>query len=100
MFDQQAREWRDGDPLFLRCTLWRRPAEHLVESLTKGTRVIATGRLVQRSFETQAGERRTVTEVQVEEIGPSLRYATARVVKATRTTTATDADAVGDEPPH
>jgi len=92
VFDQQAREWRDGDPLFLRCTLWRQPAEHLTESLSKGARVILTGRPVQRSFDAQADEKRTVTEVQVDEIGPSLRYATATVTKPTRARSSRVAD--------
>jgi single-strand DNA-binding protein len=81
-FDMQAGQWRDGEPLFLRCTVWRQPAEHLVESLGKGARVIVTGRLVQRSFETQNGDKRTVTEVVVKEIGPSLRYVLVKVTKA------------------
>jgi single-strand DNA-binding protein len=82
--DRQSGEWKDGDPLFLRCALWRAPAEHAAESLTRGSRVIVTGRLTQRSYETKEGEKRTVIELQVDEIGPSLRYATAKVSKATR----------------
>ena len=77
-FDRQTREWKDGDPLFLRCSIWREAAENVAESLTKGTRVIVQGRLVQRSFETREGEKRTVVEMQVDEVGPSLRYATAK----------------------
>ena len=73
--------------MFLRCTLWRQPAENVAETLTKGSRVIVTGRLKQRSYETREGEKRTVVEVDVEEIGPSLRYATARVTRAGKTTT-------------
>ncbi|MQA16124.1 MAG: single-stranded DNA-binding protein [Pseudonocardiaceae bacterium] len=81
VFDREAGQWRDGDALFLRCTAWRQLAEHAAESLAKGTRVIVTGRLRQRTFETKAGERRTVTELDVEDLGPSLRHATARVTK-------------------
>jgi len=88
-YDRQAGAWRDGEPLFLRCTAWRQLAEHAAESLTKGTRVIATGRLRQRSFELTEGGTRTVTELDVDELGPSLRYSTARVTKTTRTTTTT-----------
>ena len=77
-FDRQTSEWKDGDTLFLRCSIWREAAENVAESLTKGTRVIVQGRLVQRSFETREGEKRTVVEMQVDEIGPSLRYATAK----------------------
>lgn len=83
-YDKQTNEWRDGDPLFLRCQQWRQPAENLAESLSKGARVIVHGRLKQRSFETREGEKRTVVELDVEEIGPSLRYATAKVQKAGR----------------
>ena len=77
IYDKQAGEWRDGDSLFLSCSVWRQYAENVAESLTKGTRVIVTGRLKQRSYETQSGERRTVMEIEVDEIGPSLRSATA-----------------------
>ena len=87
VFDRASGEWRDGDALFLRCTLWRQPAENVAETLTKGARVIVTGRLKQRSYDTREGEKRTVIEVDVEEIGPSLRYATARVTRAGKTTT-------------
>jgi len=83
-FDKASGEWKDGPALFLRCQLWRQPAENVAESLTKGTRVIVQGRLVQRSFETREGEKRTVVELQVDEIGPSLKYATAKVQRATR----------------
>jgi single-strand DNA-binding protein len=83
-FDKNTGEWKDGDALFLRCSLWRQPAENVAESLTRGSRVIVTGRLQQRSYETKEGEKRTVIELAVDEIGPSLRYATARVNKATR----------------
>jgi len=82
-FDKQANEFVDGDTLFMRCSLWRDYAEHVAESLTKGMRVIVTGALVQRSFETN-GEKRTVMELQVEEVGPALRYATAKVARVER----------------
>ncbi|MDU0348020.1 single-stranded DNA-binding protein [Actinomyces sp. MRS3W] len=83
-FDRQAQEWRDGETLFMRCSIWRDAAENVAESLTKGTRVIAQGRLVQRSFTTREGENRTVVEMQVDEIGPSLRYAKAQVTRQPR----------------
>ena len=83
-FDRQTNEWKDGDTLFLRCSAWREMAENVAESLTKGTRVLAQGRLVQRSYETREGEKRTVVELQVDEIGPSLRYASAKVTRAQR----------------
>jgi single-strand DNA-binding protein len=96
-FDKTTDEWKDGDALFLRCNLWRQPAENTAESLVKGSRVIVTGRLRQRSFETKDGERRTVIELEVDEIGPSLRYATAKVTKVTRTGgTSSQAEAPGD----
>ncbi|OHV39562.1 MULTISPECIES: single-stranded DNA-binding protein [Pseudofrankia] len=82
--DRATNEWKDGEPLFLRCSIWRQAAEHVAESLTKGARVIVQGRLKQRSFETREGEKRTVIELDVDEIGPSLRYATAKVVRAAR----------------
>jgi len=83
-FDRQSNEFKDGDTLFMRCSIWREAAENVAESLTKGTRVIASGRLVQRSYETREGEKRTVVELQVDEIGPSLRYASAKVIRAQR----------------
>ncbi|MFB7890389.1 single-stranded DNA-binding protein [Cellulosimicrobium cellulans] len=83
-FDRQANEWKDGDTLFMRCSVWRESAESVAESLTKGMRVIVQGRLVQRSYETQQGEKRTVVELQVDEVGPSLRYATAKVTRTPR----------------
>ncbi|MFW6692602.1 single-stranded DNA-binding protein [Streptomyces sp. MAR4 CNX-425] len=83
MFDRQTNEWKDGDPLFLRASIWRQAAENVAESLTRGTRVVAQGRLRQRSYETQQGEKRTVVELEVDEIGPALRYATAKVTKTT-----------------
>lgn len=76
-YDKQAGEWRDGDALFLRCNVWRAAAENVAESLTRGTRVIAQGRLKQRSFETKEGEKRTVVELEVDEVGPSLKFAQA-----------------------
>ena len=84
IYDRQSGEWKDGEALFLRCNIWREAAENVAESLTRGARVIVTGRLKQRSFETSEGEKRTVFEVEVDEIGPSLRYATAKVNKASR----------------
>jgi single-strand DNA-binding protein len=82
-FDRNANEWKDGDTLFLRCSLWREAAENVAESLTKGMRVIVVGRLVSRSWEAN-GEKRTVTEIQVDEVGPSLKYATAKITKTQR----------------
>ncbi len=91
-YDRERGEWRDGEPQFLRCTAWRQLAEHTAESLTKGTRVIVTGRLRQRSFELGEGGTRTVTELDVDELGPSLRHSTARVTKTTRTTPTTTSE--------
>jgi single-strand DNA-binding protein len=82
-FDKNKNDWVDGEALFLRCSAWRELGEHIAGSITKGTRVIAQGRLVQRSYETKEGEKRTSMELEVDEIGPSLKYATANVVKAT-----------------
>lgn len=81
-FDRQSNEWKDGEALFLRASVWRESAEHVAGSLTKGSRVIATGVLKQRSYETKEGEKRTSIELEVDEIGPSLRYATASVTRA------------------
>ncbi|ONI82190.1 single-stranded DNA-binding protein [Saccharothrix sp. ALI-22-I] len=83
-FDKASGEWKDGEALFLRCNVWRQVAENVAESLTRGSRVLVTGRLRQRSFETKEGEKRTVIELEVDEIGPSLRYATAKVNKVSR----------------
>jgi single-strand DNA-binding protein len=83
-FDRASGEWKDGEALFLRCNIWRQAAENVAESLTRGMRVIVSGRLRQRSFETREGEKRTVIELEVDEVGPSLRYATAKVNKASR----------------
>ena len=80
-FDRQSNEWRDGDAMFLNCAVWRRAAENVAESLQKGMRVIVQGRLKSRSYETREGEKRTVFEVDVDEIGPALRYATAKVTR-------------------
>jgi single-strand DNA-binding protein len=82
--DKTTNEWKDGEPLFLACTVWRQAAEHVAESLQRGSRVIVSGRLKQRSYETREGEKRTVIELEVDEIGPSLRYATAKVQKMSR----------------
>ncbi|WP_039828110.1 single-stranded DNA-binding protein [Nocardia testacea] len=81
IFDRNTNEWKDGEALFLRCNIWREAAENVAESLVRGSRVIVTGNLKQRSFETREGEKRTVVELEVEEIGPSLKYATAKVNK-------------------
>src|SRR6202000_339661 len=83
-FDRQSNEWKDGEALFLRCSIWRQAAENVAESLTRGARVVVTGRLKQRSFETREGEKRTVIELDVDEVGPSLRYATAKVNRTAR----------------
>ena len=82
--DRATNEWKDGDALFLRCSAWRQMAENVTESLAKGSRVIVQGRLKQRSYETREGEKRTVVELDVDEVGPSLRYATAKVNKTSR----------------
>lgn len=81
-YDRASNEWKDGEALFLRASVWRDVAEHVAGSLTKGSRVVATGRLKQRSYETREGEKRTAIELEVDEIGPSLRYATAQVTRA------------------
>jgi single-strand DNA-binding protein len=83
-FDRNSNEWKDGEALFLRCSIWRQAAENVAESLTRGMRVVATGRLKQRSFETREGEKRTVIELDVDEVGPSLRYASAKVNRTQR----------------
>lgn len=107
-FDKSRNEWVYGDALFMRCALWREAAENVAETLTKGMRVIVQGRLTQRSYETREGEKRTVVELQVDEIGPSLRYATARVERVQRGSgrapapaadTWTAGPASADEPP-
>jgi single-strand DNA-binding protein len=83
-FDRQRNEWKDGETLFMRCSVWRDMAEHVAESLTRGTRVIVTGRLHSRTYDTKEGEKRTVVELEVDEVGPSLRYATTKIAKAAR----------------
>lgn len=83
-FDRQSNEWKDGETLFMRCSVWRDAAENVAESLQRGTRVIVSGRLKSRSYETKEGEKRTVIEMEVDEVGPSLRYATAKVNKTQR----------------
>src|SRR5688572_988337 len=83
-FDRQSNEWKDGETLFMRCSVWRDAAENVAESLARGTRVIVTGRLKSRSYETKEGEKRTVVEMDVDEVGPSMKYATAKVNKTSR----------------
>ena len=83
-FDKQSNEWKDGEALFLNCSVWRQAAENAAESLQRGMRVIVQGRLKARSYETREGEKRTVFEIDVDEVGPSLKYATAKVTKTTR----------------
>ena len=83
-FDRQTNEWKDGDALFLTCSVWRQAAENVAESLQKGMRVVVQGRLKSRQYETREGEKRTVFEIDVDEVGPSLRYATAKVTKTQR----------------
>jgi len=84
VLDRNTNEWKDGDTLFLRCSVWRQYAENVAESLTKGTRVIVSGRLKQRSYETKEGEKRTVVEMDVDDVGPVLRNATAKVTRVNR----------------
>ena len=83
-FDKQSNEWKDGDALFLSCSVWRQAAENVAESLQRGMRVVVQGRLKSRQYETREGEKRTVFEIEVEEVGPSLKYATAKVTRANR----------------
>src|ERR1700742_1523850 len=83
-FDRQSNEWKDGDALFLSCSVWRQAAENVAESLQKGMRVVVQGRLKQRQYETREGEKRTVIELDVDEVGPSLKYASAKVARTTR----------------
>jgi single-strand DNA-binding protein len=83
-FDRQSNEWKDGETLFMRCSVWRDAAENVAESLQRGTRVLVSGRLRSRSYETKEGEKRTVVEMEVDEVGPSLRYATAKINKTSR----------------
>ena len=84
VLDKQTNEWKDGDTTFLRCNVWRQYAENVAESLQRGMRVLVNGRLKQRSYETKEGEKRTVYEVEVDDVGPALRYATAKVTKVQR----------------
>ncbi len=93
-YNSQTNQWEDGDALFLRCNIWRQTAENVAESLTKGARVIVSGRLHQRSYDTKEGEKRTVVELEVDEVGPSLKYATAKINKVSRSTT-NDRDPAG-----
>lgn len=106
--DPVTNEWKDGETSFIRCNVWRQQAENAAESLTKGTRAIVAGRLRQRSWETPEGQRRSVTEVEVENVGPSLEWATASVTKSSRSSDATpafatagasDNGATDEEPP-
>jgi single-strand DNA-binding protein len=83
-FDKNTNEWKDGDALFLSCSVWRQAAENVAESLQRGMRVVVQGRLKARTYETREGEKRTVFEIEVEEVGPSLKYATAKVTRTTR----------------
>ncbi|AFU02806.1 single-stranded DNA-binding protein [Nocardia brasiliensis] len=80
-FDRSTNEWKDGEALFMRCNVWRDQAQHVTETLTRGARVLVSGRLKQRSYETREGDKRTVVELEVDEVGPSLRYASAKVTK-------------------
>ena len=98
-FDKQSNQWKDGEALFMRCNIWKDAAENVAESLTKGARVIVSGRLKQRSYETREGEKRTVVELEVEEIGPSLRYATAKVNRADRVKAAKSSASVPQDDP-
>lgn len=99
-FDKTRQEWIDGQPVFLNCAVWRDAAENVAETLTKGMRVIAVGRLRARSFETREGEKRTVIELEVDEVGPSLRFAAGRIERkgGTRTASAWKAPAAGADP--
>jgi single-strand DNA-binding protein len=96
--DEATGEWKDGDTTFLSCTAWRQMGENAAESLTRGMRVIVQGRLRQRSYETKEGEKRTVYEVSVDEVAPSLKYATAKVAKVSRTSGEQPADPWAAEP--
>ncbi|WP_067565916.1 single-stranded DNA-binding protein [Nocardia acidivorans] len=84
VFNKTSQEWEDGEALFLRCNIWREAAENVAESLTRGSRILVSGKLKQRSYETKEGEKRSVIELEVDEVGPSLKYATAKVNKTTR----------------
>ena len=97
-FDKQSNEWRDGQAMFMRCTVWRQHAENVAESLTRGARVVVTGTLKQRSFETREGDKRTVIELDVDEVAPSLRFATATVNKLRRGAPAPAEDPWANDP--
>src|SRR5687767_9670841 len=94
-FNKQTNEWEDGEAMFLRCSIWRQAAENVAESLQRGMRVVVQGRLKARSYETREGEKRTVFEIDVDEVGPSLKYATAKVSKTTRSGSGGGAGASG-----
>lgn len=96
-FDKQANEWKDGDALFLSCSIWRQAAENVAESLQKGMRVVITGRLKSRTYETREGEKRTVLELDVDEVGPSLKYATAKVQRLNRSGAPSTSGGSGDQ---
>ena len=96
--DNSTGEWKDGDSLFLTCNVWRQAAENVAESLQRGMRVIVSGRLRQRSYETKEGEKRTVYEVEVDDVGPSLRNASAKVAKAQRSTAAQESQRASGDP--
>ncbi|MGY2116610.1 single-stranded DNA-binding protein [Nocardia gipuzkoensis] len=91
VFDRNSNEWKDGDALFLRCNIWREAAENVAESLVRGSRVIVSGRLKQRTYQTREGDKRTVVELEVDEVGPSLRYAIAKINKTSRSDSNTSA---------
>lgn len=97
-YDRQTQEWKDGDSLFLSCTVWRQQAENAAESLQRGMRVVVNGRLKQRSYETRDGEKRTVYEIDVEDVAPSLKNATAKVMKAERGGQRSSQSAPADDP--
>lgn len=99
VYDRESGQWKDDDTLFLRCSLWRQAAQNAADSLTKGTRVIVQGRLRQRSFETKEGDKRTVVELDVDAIGPELRYASAKVSKVSRGGGAAADDGPWQNPP-
>jgi single-strand DNA-binding protein len=95
-FDRNTNEWKDGEALFLRCSLWRQAAENAAESLTRGTRVMVAGRLQFRSWENQEGEKRSAVEVEADEVGPSLKWATAKIERQTRSSSATSGSDWGE----
>ncbi|HIV59102.1 MAG TPA: single-stranded DNA-binding protein [Candidatus Stackebrandtia faecavium] len=97
-FDKASGEWRDGEALFLNCNAWRQLAENVAETLSRGTRVVVQGRLRQRSYETREGEKRTVVEMEADEVGPSLKYATAKVQKVSRGGGARSGGSAPDDP--